>query len=738
MKYTTILTSITLATILSTTANSDPLNLPTEPIDVIDLSLEQLLNVRVTTASKQEENLTESPATVVVITQRQIRERGYKNLAELIRDLPGFDLQQYSGANLYNQTSVRGIVNNNKFIIMQDGVRINSPTGERVPIHDNFPLYHAKQVEIVYGPASALYGADAFNGIINIITKKAGDINGIEATALVGQDSDRSAYVNFGKRLTDSITLSAGANFSASDNPDLAGKYPQDMRMGDLITFGGRTIVKAEDRIPYSGATEAYGAYFKLNLNEHYTLGGNYSFFNMPSTIGYEPDNVDYGPQPEWYTSLTTVYNRYEFEANEQLSGMVQAVYSRYEVDEQSKFVNIFNDLTNGFKYARGEKTQIELQLNYALNANNKIITGFSYENYESIPKPTDLSKPYNPDKAPAEQGVFYAGTDNSLPAKIFNVRWDNVGGFVQWRSRWNETLDSTLGIRYDQSSTYGSTVNPRIGLVYKANDKLVLKALYGTAFLQPAPGTAYEHYGSFNDSKNNAGEYTSDFFHIPNPDLKPETMKALELTLAYRATENFNLNWTLFHNQIDDLIFNAPTDVPVADFISGGSISFTQTNKNLGQATAYGGEFRFDRQIYLNNDSKLNLWGNYSYVTGELQRSNEDFSTDLPYTAKHKLKLGLTYKYLDYSISPNLLWIGKTTHFTSEVDHPTQLKTVPEYRVLNLHATAALSKRFEVFLTVTNAFDKRYYNAGGDDSASMYQTPQDPRRVFLGIRYTP
>ena len=722
MKYTHLFLVIIFSTILSMRSVRS-----SEQVDLTQLSLEQLLDVNITTASKRKETLTESPATVIVITQHQIRERGYRNLDDLIRDLPGVDLQQYSGANLYNQISVRGIVGSNKFVIMQDGIRIDSPSGERVPIHDNFPLYHVKQVEIVYGPASSLYGADAFNGLINMITQTAEEVNGLTATTFIGQETDRGAYLNFGTRLTEHVALNVGSHFVTSD-----------MHRGDLVTFSGRTVVKAADRASYRGATKSYGAYFKLNMDEHYTLGANYSFFNMPSTIGYLPNNVDYGPQPEWHTHLATLYGRYDSEINDQLSSMAQVIYSRYEVDEHSKFVNIFNDFTNGFKYARGEKVQMEWQLNYIWSEENKLIAGLSYENDTSVPKPTDLSKPYDPHRPLAEQDIFYTGTDNHLPVKMFNIHWNNIGGFVQWHKHWRANLEATIGIRYDQSSTYGSTTNPRIGLVYHASDKLVLKTSYGTAFLQPSPGVAYEHYGSFNGSQNSAGEYTSDFFHIPNPDLQPETMKSLEFILTYQATKNSNLNWTLFYNQADDLIFNAPTDVPVSDFIPGGSISFTQTNKNLGQATVYGSEFRVDHFVRVNEDSNLNLWGNYSYVEGTLQRRNENFSTDLPYTAKHKLKLGLTYRYFRSSISPSLLWIDQTTHFISESNNPSQLLTAPGYAVLHLHATTALNKHYELFITATNLFDRKYYNAGGDDSASMYRTPQDPRRLFLGIRYTP
>ncbi len=85
------------------------------------MSLKDLMQLKITTASRSEETVIDAPAKVKIITKQQIRERGYINLFDLLRDQPGVDTQAYSHETTYNQVAVRGVVGNNRFLIQQDG-----------------------------------------------------------------------------------------------------------------------------------------------------------------------------------------------------------------------------------------------------------------------------------------------------------------------------------------------------------------------------------------------------------------------------------------------------------------------------------------------------------------------------------------------------------------------------------------------------------------------------------------
>ena len=129
-------------------------------------------NARVMTASRSVERIGTAPATIYVITDEQIRKRGYTSLEDVLADIPEIEIQQKANNYTNSYYSIRGIGGNERFVILQDGIRINSITGVLHPVQNNFGIYHAKQIEIILGSASALYGADAFSGIVNIITKK--------------------------------------------------------------------------------------------------------------------------------------------------------------------------------------------------------------------------------------------------------------------------------------------------------------------------------------------------------------------------------------------------------------------------------------------------------------------------------------------------------------------------------------------------------------------------------------
>jgi len=149
---------------------------------LIQLSLEQLMNIQVVTASGFEQTMAEAPSTIIVITDKQIRERGYEQLEDALRDVPGIDMIHLNG---YARTLIyfRGMygAENLRALLMIDGIVENNIIGTNDMAGPAYSLHNVKRIEIISGPASALYGANAFGGVINIITKEGGDINGFTA-----------------------------------------------------------------------------------------------------------------------------------------------------------------------------------------------------------------------------------------------------------------------------------------------------------------------------------------------------------------------------------------------------------------------------------------------------------------------------------------------------------------------------------------------------------------------------
>lgn len=694
----------------------------------------------VVTATKTTQKIEDVPATVVVISKKQIRERGYNNLLDLMKYLPGVDVQDRGGQETYNLVLVRGIPHQEKFIIMMDGHRVSSPTGESIPIAENFPLYNAKQVEIVYGPASALYGADAFAGVINIITRDAKDLGGWEASVSAGSFGYQNHYLNYGDRLSKNITLSAGGHWHEADNADLR-KYYNEYQLEDLVDQNTSALLQSAEDRNFDVPTESHSAYLKLDINDAFTLGYSRSYFRHPSGQGDLPQQTYFDEDVKWETLINNYYADYRFDDEDSLSGKTSVSYLTYEVLNGSNFEDQWDNYEKAYKYARSHRFKLEQQLNLNINEDNILTGGVSYEDFYSLPKTTNLTHPFDKDKSVAEQGYFYAGTNSSLPLKIYELNYTNIGAYLQLQSDCTSTLSSTFGVRFDDNSRYGSTVNPRGGIVYQPRSTTAIKLLYGEAYQAPSPYRAYSNYGTFDGVTDGDGDYTGDWFRLPNPDLEPEELKTWELGIIEDATEDLKLEAAFFYTEAKNLItggnWEGPTiigsSLPYDTSIPGSKINSYKRAENAGEATWWGGELSVDYSQSVSG-ARLNYWANYSYLKGSLTAA-DGTKTEHPLIAKHKAKAGITAVISNYYVSPSLRWVGQSNN--SRITTPgNSNQRVKSYIVTDLNVGANnLRGNLSASINIQNLFDKRYYNAGAN-SARHPSVPQEPRRIVLSLNY--
>jgi len=702
----------------------------------MELSLEDLMEVEITTASKQHENISDTPSTVIVITKQQIQQRRYLNLLDLLRDLAGMDIQRMNEETAFHNLTWRGNFGNNKFLILQDGIRIDSPTGELIPIDHNFPLYSAKQVEILYGPAAALYGADAFGGVINIITEKGENIAGASLSTAVGSDNYRYHYVHGGAKLNKHWSFAIGGHKHDTDTADLSKDYTEYAKV-DAVTFGGETVLKAEDREDYVASQSSNSAFARLDFHDDFSVGFNHSFFRHLTSTGVKPSTAIFEESAQWNTRIDTIYGKYRFDLTDKLSGETTINYSRYELLPQSKFKNIFVDFQDGYKYSKGKRTGMEQQFNYQVNDSHTAVAGISYENFSSLPKTADLMRPFDRNKTFNEQGLFHVGTEGTLPVEFPHTDYSNAAVYLQLKSLWNEQLSSVVGLRYDKNSRYDSTINPRLGVVYKFDPKTILKANYGEAFRAPTVKENLEYYGSFIAQTNEQGEYTSFFFHAPNTDLEPEKMRNFELNLTHIFDENLSFSSSAYYSQVDNLIMSRSTETPI-QFIKGGNILSTAIFDNLGTGEQYGLDLTVNYQRKLGQGFSSNLWSSYSYIDGAVRNSLNNIDVDLPYIAQHKFKLGATLSYENkYFLTPKLYAISPTNSSRIDPNNSTERLQSAGYVIMDMHLGAVnIFKNLSANLDIYNVFDTHYYNTGGISSVTFLGVPQQPRSIVFSLRY--
>jgi outer membrane cobalamin receptor len=703
---------------------------------LLDLSLEQLMEVPIITASKHEETIDDTPSTVIVVTQDQIYRRHYVNLLDLLRDLPGIDVQKNNHQTEYNTFTLRGHVSSNKFLILQDGVRITSPTGEAIPIADNFPLYYAKRVEILYGPAAALYGADAFGGVINIISESVP--KEITLTSSIGSENYQYYSLHGGKQLTDKLSLTVGGHLQRANFADLANDFSE-LNKVDAVTFSGIHAVSAQDRADFTAPVKSHSLFAKLQYTDNFTLGFNQSLLRHPSTTNEKPKSTLYGAESSWSTELNSIYARYHNDINKNLSSETLLNYATYEVAPTSKFKNIYVDFNDAYIYARGEKQSIEQQFNYQLHKNHHIIAGLSYEKFYSLPKTTDLPYPFDKSKSLNDQNLYHIGTNDTLPIEFTELNYDNQAAYLQLQSHWNPQFSTTLGVRYDANSRYQSTVNPRLGLVYKLQPRTVLKLLYGESFRAPSPVDSYEFFGIFSGKQNEVGEYVSSYFRAQSPELQPEKARSLEFNLTHQVHKNLNFSLSGYYTRLSNLI-RSIADTEPKQFIPGGQITSTDSNQNLLGSNIYGIDFSVNYQTALGKHWRADFWGNYSFIDGSMGEptASGEIQANLPYVAQHKLKLGGTFSYKNqFIITPKLYLIDNSHSFKLNSQDQTQRLEAPEYAVLDVYfGMDNIVKNLSAGLSINNVLDNHYYNVGGGSSANFLKVPQLSRSLVFSLQY--
>lgn len=137
-----------------------------------DLSIDELLNLDIVTSSNFKESVQDAPAMVIVISEQEIMERGYLELYDVLNDLPGFDLSRAFGDDDY-YIYARGYrkTTSDHLLFMVDGHVMNHLYNNNMHAFGQYPLSNIRQIEILYGPVSAIHGANAYAGAINLITK---------------------------------------------------------------------------------------------------------------------------------------------------------------------------------------------------------------------------------------------------------------------------------------------------------------------------------------------------------------------------------------------------------------------------------------------------------------------------------------------------------------------------------------------------------------------------------------
>ena len=162
--------------------------------DLADLSLEELMNIEVTTVSKKAQKIFNAPASITIINREEIIKYGYRTVSEALSRIPGIYL---TNDRNYENLGFRGFSKtsdfNTRILLLIDGYKINDPVYDQAAFGEEqfFDIENIERIEIIKGPGSSLWGTNALLAIINIIPRKGGDIEGFDITASYGSFNNK-------------------------------------------------------------------------------------------------------------------------------------------------------------------------------------------------------------------------------------------------------------------------------------------------------------------------------------------------------------------------------------------------------------------------------------------------------------------------------------------------------------------------------------------------------------------
>ena len=388
------------------------------------------MKILVTTASRVPEGLAAAPARVQVVTAAQIERRGYRSVLDVLKDLADFKVDLAGDPDYPAQLTVQGTTGASRVVLLLDGIRVSSPTNEPLPMMANYPVHNARQVEIVYGPASALYGADAFSAVINIISKDVIESPGLAVASSVGQFGLYNQTASYGVRLGANATLMLSGQFLYDHQPDLSRFYPetfgglQGQHTGVFNTIFGPMTSSRPVSPDYDIPMSAHSVQARLQVG-----GLDLSLFENGSRTSTAPpdapDNAVYNAAAFNQNHLLVASGSYTRPIG-RVTSTSTVMFSRHELDPQSGYWNVFSNMEKSFKYAYGTMAKAEEQISWKPAPSMLLTTGGTFEHFFAIPKSADLNAPIQSRDVP---GTIL---DTNIPDQFVKLRYANTGAYAQ------------------------------------------------------------------------------------------------------------------------------------------------------------------------------------------------------------------------------------------------------------------------------------------------------------------
>lgn len=506
--------------------------------DYLEMDLAQLMQVNVTGSTLRDESLKTVPAVVTVFTRTQLDALGLEYLFELMRLVPGFQVNRVADnpANYTFSASGRRTGSRAREIaLIVDGRFFVDPRSSGADsAFALFPLANIERVEVIQGPGSAIYGSSAFTGVINLVSRRTGK----QASVAVGSDQRRKADVHVNHAQDDwQLNLFAHAYQDQG----------QDYRLANgAATSDSRRELGMDLGIQYR-QTRMQFAWFRITADDFYVLEKVFNNFNhiQPQYRHFTLEQ-DVDLRPGWQATLSYHYQNDDQDLHALLlpEGALAAASEPASSDPVLTKVNFYAEahkvaLANDLSLSDQSSVQFGLEW---LRAKERDADAYTNFNLEQIVKR----------QFPVE---YYGNFENSSVVEAATSR-DTSSIYAQWLQELGFDTRLTLGVRYDHYEDIGDHPSPRLGLVHQLNEQHSVKLLYGEAFRAP----------SFAETR-----LTNNPFIRGNPDLDHELVKTWNLVWL-GMWKNTSTNLAGFYNRYEAPIIAGLDDIGARTYINSNN----------------------------------------------------------------------------------------------------------------------------------------------------------------------
>jgi len=508
--------------------------------DVAGMSLEDLMAVEISTASKFPQTVKEAPASITVITADEIRRFGHRTLADALRNVRGF----YSTYDRnYAYLGTRGFGRpgdyNTRLLLLVDGHRINDSVYDMAPVGTDFLLDVAliERIEVIRGPGSSLYGTNALFGVINVITKTGGSRSGVQADLLAGSLTTLGGLASYGRVLGDGReVLIAGSAYRSHGQGRI--------HIPEFDQVGSEAVAVDLDD------DEASSVFGSLSAGRFSFRGGAVHRVKQVPTASF---STAFGDDRSVTTDDRGFVNVvYEGPFGKGWTGNARLAYDYYGYQgayptPDGETVALFTD------YSRSHSVTGELTARRRLGRMHLFTAGAEVR--------LDFE---NRLWATAQAGTYLD----------VNVPGTKTGVYIQDEIRPVSWLLLNGGLRLDRFTDFGTRLTPRAAVVFLPRPQTAIKLLHGRAFRAPNP---YERY-----------YYTSALHR--GLDLRPEQIQSTEVVWEESLSKHVRITASAFGYDVEQIIEQRATDA--------GDIFFENAGRTRGRGVEAEAEGRFDNGI--------------------------------------------------------------------------------------------------------------------------------------------